>query len=248
MKSLFRRLAVSVILLMLLPAHAFAMHITEGLLPLPVALFWFALALPFVGLGIYILTRRKNESAYYMPLVGIFGAAVFVFSCLPVPIPGIGATAHPAGTGFSAIFIGPLPSVVVAFISLLLQALFLAHGGITTLGANTFSMGVLGSFAGYLAFRLGRRTGANLFWSGFLAGAMADIFTYLGTSLALASGLHGTGSYFDEVGAIFLILLPYVVILALLEGVITGGILIYVRKNRPDILRRLGIATPEEAP
>jgi cobalt/nickel transport system permease protein len=243
----FPALPLAVALLLLAaPEPAFAMHIAEGLLPLPVALFWFALAIPFVAFGVYTVTKRKKESPYYMPLVGIFGAAVFVFSCLPVPIPGVGATAHPAGTGFSAIFIGPFPSVVVAFISLLLQGLFLAHGGISTLGANTFSMGVLGAFAGYFAFRFSRLAGLNLFWAGFMAGVFADVFTYLGTSFALASGLHGTGSYIGEVGSIFLLLLPYVVVLALIEGVITGGILVYVRKNRPDILNRLRIAKPEE--
>jgi len=221
------------------------MHITEGLLPLKVALVWFAFALPFVAVGVYLTTKRKRVFPEYIPLVGIFGAAVFVFSCLPVPIPGVGATAHPAGTGLSAIFIGPFPSIVVAFISLLLQGLFLAHGGVTTLGANTFSMGVLGSFAGYFAFKISRLLRFNLFWSGFMAGAMADIFTYLGTSFGLASGLHGTGSFLGEVKSIFLILLPYVAALSLLEGCVTGGILVYVRKNRPDLLRRVGISIRE---
>jgi cobalt/nickel transport system permease protein len=221
------------------------MHITEGLLPWKVASFWFVVALPFVAAGIWQMTKRKKLSPTYMPMVGIFGAAVFVFSCLPIPIPGIGATAHPAGTGFSAILLGPLPSVVVAFVSLLLQGLFLAHGGLTTLGANTFSMGVLGSFAGILAFIIVRRFRFNLFWAGFVAGAFADFFTYLGTSIGLASGLHGSGSLMAEITTIFSILMPYVVVLMLIEGAITGGILVYIRKNRPDILRRLKIIPPE---
>ncbi len=225
---------------------AMAMHITEGLLPWKVASFWFVIALPFVAAGIWQMTKRKKLSLTYMPMVGIFGAAVFVFSCLPIPIPGVGATAHPAGTGFSAILLGPLPSVVVAFVSLLLQGLFLAHGGLTTLGANTFSMGILGSFAGFIAFFVARKLRINLFWSGFLAGAFADLFTYLGTSIGLASGLHGSGSFLVEVTSIFTILAPYVMALMVIEGVITGGILVYVRKNRPDILRRLKIIPAEE--
>ena len=231
--------------LALVPQPALAMHISEGLLPWKVASFWFVVALPFVAAGIWQMTKRKKLSPTYMPMVGIFGAAVFVFSCLPIPIPGIGATAHPAGTGFSAILLGPLPSVVVAFVSLLLQGLFLAHGGLTTLGANTFSMGVLGSFAGIIAFLIARRLRFNLFWAGFLAGAFADLFTYLGTSIGLASGLHGSGDFTSEVITIFSILIPYVVVLMLIEGAITGGILVYIRKNRPDILRRLKIIPPE---
>jgi len=241
-----RVLACALLSLLLVPAPALAMHITEGLLPWKVASFWFVVALPFVAAGLLQIAKRKKLDPTYMPLLGIFGAAVFVFSCLPIPIPGVGATAHPAGTGFSAILLGPLPSVVVAFVSLLLQALFLAHGGLTTLGANTFSMGVLGSFAGFFAFAVVRKLHFNLFWSGFLAGVCADFFTYFGTSIGLASGLHGSGSFFGEVTSIFAILAPYVVVLMLIEGVITGGILVYVRNHRPDILQRLKIISAEE--
>ena len=132
------------------------MHISEGILPAGWCILWFALALPFVGWGVVQITRKKKADPSYIPLIGIFGAAVFVFSCFPIPVPVAGSTAHPAGTGMSAIFLGPFASVVVAFISLLLQALFLAHGGLTTLGANTFSMGILGSFGGYLRLPPGR--------------------------------------------------------------------------------------------
>ncbi len=222
----------------LIPVPAAAMHIAEGLLPLGVAAGWFAAVLPFLAAGVVVINRRKQREPSYIPLLGIFGAAVFVFSCLPIPIPGVGVTAHPAGTGFSAILIGPLPSVVAAFLSLLLQALFLAHGGLTTLGANTFSMGVLGSFTGFAAFLAGRALGLNLFAAGFLAGFCADVATYLGTSLALASGLHG-GNFLEAAGAIILILSPYVAVLAVIEGVITGGILVYVQRHRPDLLQRL---------
>ena len=245
---LLRALVILISLLIATVEPALAMHITEGLLPWKVAGFWFVVALPFVAAGIWQMTKRKKLSPTYMPMVGIFGAAVFVFSCLPIPIPGVGATAHPAGTGFSAILLGPLPSVVVAFVSLLLQGLFLAHGGLTTLGANTFSMGILGSFAGFAAFFVVRKLRFNLFWSGFIAGVFADFFTYFGTSIGLASGLHGSGSFVAEVTTIFSILAPYVMVLMLIEGVITGGILVYIRKNRPDILRRLKIIPAEEKP
>jgi cobalt/nickel transport system permease protein len=225
---------------LLRPASVAAMHISEGLLPAGAALFWFALLLPFLAAGIRVINRRKRESPSYMPLLGIFGAAVFVFSCLPLPLP-VGVTAHPAGTGFAAILVGPLPTVVLSFVSLLLQGTFLAHGGLTTLGANTFSMGVLGAFAGYFGFRISRLLRLGLFLSGFVAGFCAAVFTYLGTSIALASGLHGTSSLLEVATAIALILTPYVVFLAVVEGLITGGILLYVKRNRPDILQRLGI-------
>jgi len=225
---------------------AFAMHISEGVLPPGWCVFWFVLAAPFVFWGVRQITRRKNIDPAYIPLLGIFGAAVFVFSCFPIPVPVAGSTAHPAGTGMSAIFIGPFASVVVAFISLLLQALFLAHGGLTTLGGNTFSMGVMGAFSGYGAFRLGRLLRFSLFWSGFFAGVTADLVTYFGTSLEMSLALHGTQPFLSVLGQIFLAFMPTQVPLSILEGAVTGGILVYVRKHRPDILRKLKVVTGEE--
>ena len=85
--------------LLLLPAAAHAMHISEGILPPLWALFWFAVAAPFVAWGVVQINRRKAADPAYIPLIGIFGAAVFVFSCFPIPVPVAGSTAHPAGTG-----------------------------------------------------------------------------------------------------------------------------------------------------
>ncbi len=217
------------------------MHISEGILPAGWALFWFAAAAPFVAWGVVQIGRRKAADPAYMPLLGIFGAAVFVFSCFPIPVPVAGSTAHPAGTGLSAILIGPWASVVVAGVSLLLQALFLAHGGLTTLGGNIFSMGVLGSFGGYFAFRFGRLLGLNLFACGFLAGVAADLLTYLGTAGEMALALHGTRPLLSVFGQIYLAFMPTQIPLSLLEGVVTGGMLVYVQKHRPDILRKLRV-------
>jgi cobalt/nickel transport system permease protein len=225
----------------LCPGPALAMHISEGILPPGWALLWFAVAAPFVGWGVVQIQRRKLADPAYIPLLGIFGAAVFVFSCFPIPVPVAGSTAHPAGTGMSAIFLGPFASVVVAFISLLLQALFLAHGGLTTLGGNTVSMGVLGSFGGYAAFKLGRLLRLNLFWCGCLAGVAADLLTYLGTAGEMALALHGTQPLLSVLGQIYLAFMPTQIPLSLLEGAVTGGILVYVHKHRPDILRKLKV-------
>lgn len=245
--SPYRIFAGVALLTLWIPAPAAAMHISEGILPAGWALFWFLAAAPFVALGVRQINRRKQIDPMYIPLLGIFGAAVFVFSCFPIPVPVAGSTAHPAGTGLSAIFLGPFASVVVAFVSLLLQALFLAHGGLTTLGGNTFSMGVVGSFGAFGAFLLVRRLGLPLFWCGFAAGVAADLLTYLSTSLELALALHGDLSFWLVLGQIYLAFMPTQIPLALLEGAVTGGILVYVRKNRPDILRRVGLVKEARA-
>ncbi|MDT8422539.1 MAG: energy-coupling factor ABC transporter permease [Desulfuromonadales bacterium] len=228
------------------PLPAAAMHISEGILPGGWAILWFVVAAPFVAWGGWRINQRRAIDPGYISLVGIFGAAVFVFSCFPLPVPVAGSTAHPAGTGLSAILLGGPASVVVAFISLLLQALFLAHGGLTTLGGNTFSMGVVGSFSGLAAFKLARLCQGNLFWSGFAAGVASDLLTYLGTATEMALALHGNTPLLTVLGQIYLAFMPTQVPISILEGVIIGGMLVYVRKHRPDILCKLKIITAEE--
>jgi cobalt/nickel transport system permease protein len=69
---------------------------------------------------------------------------------------------------------------------LLFQALFLAHGGLSTLGANIVSMGIVGPIVGYAVYRLLRDTSVNIYITVFLVTAFADMFTYITTSLELA--------------------------------------------------------------
>ena len=82
--------------------------------------------------------------------------------------------------------IGPGPTVVVASIALLLQALFLCHGGLTTLGANVFSMGVMGAFSAYFTFHLLRRMRVPIVAAAMAAGLISDWATYATTSFELA--------------------------------------------------------------
>jgi ABC-type Co2+ transport system permease subunit len=145
------------ILTLLTFTPALAMHISEGILPAPWAVLWTLLALPFVAWGLRDLRIRSSVEPHLKAMLGLVGAAVFVISCMPIPVPTAGTCSHPCGTGMAAILLGPTLTVVVASVALTLQALFLAHGGITTLGADIISMGVAGAFIGYGAFFLARK-------------------------------------------------------------------------------------------
>lgn len=135
-------------------------------------------------------------------------AIVFVISCMPIPVPTAGTCSHPCGTGLSAILLGPGISVLVASVALLIQALFLTHGGLSTLGANIVSMGIMGSFAGYLTFRVLRGFKVSLGVSGFVAGLLADWATYFATSVELASGIRGDSPFMPLFWKILIAFIP----------------------------------------
>ena len=229
-------LAIMGLLILGFSPNAMAMHISEGILPVQWAGLWFLVAIPFVLWGLHDFKVRSAETPYFKPLVGLVGAAVFIISCMPIPVPTAGTCSHPCGTGMAAILIGPGLTVVVTSIALLLQALFLSHGGLTTLGANIVSMGVIGGFVGYGTFHLARRLGLPFFAAAFLAGLFSDWGTYTGTSFLLASALHGDGSLWVMFASIIFSFCPTQIPLGILEGFLTAGAFAFIRNRRPEVL------------
>ncbi len=227
------------------PSCAHAMHLADGVISGRWCALWAFVALPFVVVALRNWGRERAAGHGNTPLVAMLGAAVFAISCMPVPVPTAGTCSHPCGTGLAAIFVGPSRAVLLTLVALVLQALFLAHGGITTLGADVVSMGIAGSFAGYGVFRLARRAGGSLGASAFAAGLLSDWATYAITSLELALGLHGD----RPMGPLFLAILaafvPTQLPLGILEGVMTAGAVRFLARRRPDLLARLGLG---EAP
>lgn len=218
------------------PGRSYAMHISEGILPAPWAVLWLGLAVPFLLWGLRDLRARSRNEPHLKALVGLVGAAVFVISCMPIPVPTSGTCSHPCATGMAAILIGPTLTVVVASVALVLQALFLAHGGLTTLGADILSMGVAGAFSGYGVFVTARRLGMPWSVSAFLAGLISDWATYALTSLFLASALHGSTQFSTMFFMVLLAFVPTQVPLGILEGFICAGAFGFVKSRRPEFL------------
>ncbi len=226
---------------------AYAMHISEGILPLNWAAFWFAIAIPFVAYGLSRLRKMSQADLSFKPLVGLMTAVVFIISCMPIPVPTAGTCSHPCGTGISGILLGPPISILITAAALLIQALFLAHGGLTTWGADIVSMGVMGSFAGYLTFRALRSIGVNIATAAFIAGLFADWATYITTSVELASGVRGDSAFLPLFWKIVIAFIPTQLPLGILEGAITAGMVTLLYKKRPDLLVKMRVIKAEEA-
>jgi cobalt/nickel transport system permease protein len=201
-------------------APAQAMHIAEGFLPVQWAVFWWAIALPFFGLGVRSLTRITRQNPELKLLLALSGAFAFVLSALKIPSV-TGSCSHPTGTGLGAILFGPSVMTVLGGLVLLFQAVLLAHGGLTTLGANLFSMAIVGPFVAYGIYHLVLRTG-NQKAAIFLASALENLLTYVTTSIQLAlafpAASGGVWAAFLKFAGIFAITqIP----LAISEGLLT---------------------------
>lgn len=199
---------------------AAAMHISEGFLPVQWAAFWWIVALPFFVFGLRSIARITKEHPELKLLLALAGAFAFVLSALKIPSV-TGSCSHPTGTGLGAILFGPAVMPVLGTLVLLFQAILLAHGGLTTLGANMFSMAIVGPFAAYFIYQLLMRTGKQRV-AIFCAAAIANLLTYVITSLQLALAFPavsgGVWASFLKFAGIFAITQ---VPLAISEGLLT---------------------------
>ena len=222
------------------------MHIMEGFLPWQWCLIWWIIALPCLIFGIYQLKKVLRADRQALPLLGVTGGFIFILSSLKLPSV-TGSCSHPTGTGLSAVSFGPWITAVVCAIVLLFQSLFLAHGGLSVLGANIVSMGIAGPFLGYAIYRLLRDTPVNLYITVFLATALADMFTYVITSLELAlaypAEVGGIGNSFILFMGIFAVTQ---VPLAIVEGIVLSLVFKYIIALKPDILIRLRVFSEEK--
>jgi cobalt/nickel transport system permease protein len=231
-----RTLLAACLLVLCWGSPAWAMHIAEGILPPAWAGAWFAVAAPFLWLGLRELRRRSGASPHFKVLTGLVGAAVFVISCMPIPVPFTGTSSHPCGTGLAAVIVGPAVTTLIAAISLLLQALFLAHGGLTTLGANIVSMGVVGAYAGWLVYAGLRRIGLGVILAAGAAGLVSDWMTYAATSAELAAALHGSTSFTAMFSAIAVAFMPTQLPLGILEAIVSGAAVRFLMARRPEFI------------
>ena len=221
------------------------MHVMEGFLPTPWWQIWFAISIPVIAYGIYKLNRLVNEKREILPLLAVAGAFVFVLSSLKLPSV-VGSCSHPTGTGMAAIIFGPAISAVLGVIVLLYQALFLAHGGLTTLGANVFSMGIVGPVVAYLIYKAGMKANLNFFLVVFLAATLGDWATYVMTSVELALAFPDpTGGFTASFGRFATIFAATQAPIAIMEGAITALLFKYVINVKSDILVELKVV--EEA-
>jgi cobalt/nickel transport system permease protein len=218
------------------------MHIMEGFLPSPWWQIWFAISLPVIIYGIYKLNGLIKNKRDLLPLLAVAGAYIFILSSLKLPSV-TGSCSHPTGTGLAAILFGPAISAVLGLIVLLYQALFLAHGGLlTTLGANVFSMGIAGPVVAFVIYKACTKAGLNFYIAVFLACSLADLATYVVTSIQLALAFPAqTGGVLTSFKAFATIFAITQIPLAIIEGAITVLIFKYVIQVKSDVLVKLDV-------
>ncbi|MDD7512010.1 MAG: energy-coupling factor ABC transporter permease [Peptostreptococcaceae bacterium] len=219
---------------------ASAMHVMEGYLPVGHCIAWGAVSIPFVVAGFIKIKRIIAEDRKAMTILAMAGAFVFVLSSLKIPSV-TGSCSHMTGTGLGAILFGAAPVSVLGLIVLIFQTLLLAHGGLTTLGANTFSMAIAGPFLTAGIYAICKKANMNKSVSVFLAASLGDLFTYCITSVQLAVAYPSeAGGVMASFGKFLGLFATTQVPLAIIEGILSVLIVMALETYAKPELRAIG--------
>ncbi|HZK53253.1 MAG TPA: energy-coupling factor ABC transporter permease [Desulfosporosinus sp.] len=230
------------------PNDVYAMHIMEGFLPFNWAAFWWMAIIPFVIAGVRSIKRTVTLHPSLKMLLGMAGAFAFVLSALKIPSV-TGSSSHPTGVGLGTILFGPTAMTVLGMIVLIFQALLLAHGGITTLGANTFSMGIVGPFVSYGIYKGTKKLGAPLWLSVFLAATLGDLMTYVTTALQLGLAFPAATGGVIASSLKFMSIFAFTQIpLAISEGILTVMVINVLSSYSLKELQISSVFTGKELP
>ncbi|BAX81804.1 energy-coupling factor ABC transporter permease [Labilibaculum antarcticum] len=228
-KKLFVLLAFS------LPFQGFSMHIMEGYLPAGWSIFWTVVYLPFFIWGVKVIQKMVIKHPELKMLLALAAAFAFVLSALKLPSV-TGSSSHPTGVGLGTLLFGPITMSVLGVLVLIFQVLLLAHGGVTTLGANAFSMALAGPVVTFGIYKLCAKLKCNRSVSIFLAACLGDLATYTVTALQLALAhpdtQTGVAGAFVKFASIFsLTQIP----IAIVEGLVTVLVMNILIKNIPNL-------------
>lgn len=184
---------------------------------------------------------REERDESKIPLMGVMGAFVFAAQMLNFQIPGTGSSGHLGGGLMLAILLGPEAAFLVMASILGVQALFFADGGLLALGANIFNLGFFPAFVGYPIYRAiaGRASNDAARWRAPMAAVVAAV---IGLQLgAFGVVTQTTLSGISELPFMTFVLamLPIHLAIGLVEGLVTAGVVTFIRSAQPELLSRI---------
>ena len=207
------------------------MHIPDGFVSAGTAAATWLASAGSVGYAVRRVNRELNERQ--IPLMGVTAAFVFAAQMMNFTVAG-GTSGHLLGGALVAILLGPWAGMLVLTSVLAVQALLFQDGGLLALGANVFNMAVVGVLIGWVVYTTLRRLLGARTWATMVSGFAAAWLSVFIASLVAASELaiSGTSPWLVALPAMGLVH----ALIGIGEGLITVGVLAFLRVARPDLL------------
>ncbi|HER63123.1 MAG TPA: cobalamin biosynthesis protein CbiM [Desulfobacteraceae bacterium] len=218
------------------------MHMADALLsPAAGGAMWAATA----AVTVYSSTRVKHSlDEHKIPLMGVLAAFVFAAQMINFTIPATGSSGHLGGGLLLAILLGPHAAFLAIASVLTVQALFFADGGLLALGCNIFNLGFFPCFIAYpLIYKkiVGARPASGRLLTGILIAAVISL--QLGSlGVVLATTLSGISEL--PFSSFALLMQPIHLAIGIVEGLVTAGVISFIRQARPEILEKAAADQP----
>jgi cobalt/nickel transport system permease protein len=206
-------------------------HLQDGTLPLFWAALWWGLALVLIGVSLYLLRRRPFEPAR-LTLAALCTATVFALFQVEIPVFG---GVHLSLMPLTGILLGPLLGLLAALVANIFSAA-VGHGGWSVIGANLL-VNATEVVTAYAIFRATARTNASIFARGAAAtfiGLFASTLVMIG--IVTLSGIQGVTQGEGAIAGSMLLVGGANLVVGAFEAVVTGYLLAYLARVRPDIL------------
>ena len=215
------------------------MHMSDALLSPAVA---FAMCAASGAAIAYSVAKMKKEelSEKKLPIMAVAGAFVFAAQMINFTIPATGSSGHIGGGILLAALLGGAPALLAISAVLVIQCLFFADGGLLALGGNIFNMGVIPCLAVYpLLFKplmkRGISSGRLMFASVLAVAAALQAGAFAVVLETLVSGITAL-----PFSSFVLLMQPIHLAIGVVEGLVTGAVLSFVWRMRPEILESAG--------
>lgn len=222
------------------------MHIPDGYLSPLTCVALYGAAVPFWHVALQRVKRALHTRV--VPLLSLFAAFSFVIMMFNVPLPG-GTTGHAIGVGIAAVVLGPWGSMITISVALLIQALFFGDGGITTFGANSFNMAIVGSLVAALVYRT-VAAGSTVTSTRRVVAAALGGYAAINAAAFCAAVEFGIqpGLFHDASGTplyapyplnitVPVMMIGHLTFAGLAELIISGGVVAYLQRSDPSLLR-----------
>lgn len=229
------------------------MHVPDGFLDAPTSLATGAVAAAGVALALRGARRELDDRT--APMAGLVATFVFAGQMINFPV-GAGTSGHLMGGALAAVLVGPWTGLLCVAVVLLVQALFMADGGITALGSNVVLLGVVGVAVGWTVFVAVRALLPRRLSSVAPAAAVGALVS-VPVAAAVFTGLFAVGGQAPvQLGAVLTAMLTWHTLIGVGEAAITGLVVASVVAVRPDlvhgarpalVVRELEIRTPGRA-
>jgi cobalt/nickel transport system permease protein len=187
------------------------------------------------GLGYSIRRAGAYLQENRIALTGLVAAFIFALQMLNFPV-GAGTSGHLIGGALAVILVGPWLGITAVSVVVIVQALLLADGGVSALGANILNLALVTGFVGWVVFRVMARALPKSWTTVLVATFTAALTSVVASSIVFVVeyAIGGRGNV--DIPTVFAAMTGVHFVIGVGEGLISAAAVAAVAATRPELI------------